>query len=341
MTALVKYDAACKLLAEARRIDEVKDIRDKAVAMQVYAKRARNTKLIADATAIKKRAERRLGEMMEEIRQAGKLAKPPGGSKKRPRKDRVFKKPDPSLATQGIDKNLADRARKAAALPAKDFEESVERAVKRVVAAAEVKGVTGSAATKAHRAAVAAAAKAGGVTEAPKAKVRVVYADPSWDYGAHSQPDYQTDPRDHYPPMTLEEICDLPVKDWVEDDAVLFLWVTSPMLRKSFEVVDAWGFEYKASFVWNKIKHNMGHYNSVRHEFLLVCTRGSCKPDVKKLINSVQSIERGKHSQKPAEFYEIIETLYTHGRKLEMFARCKREGWEHWGHNIDLLEAAE
>ena len=145
--------------------------------------------------------------------------------------------------------------------------------------------------------------------------------------------------------MKLEEICDVPVKEWVEDDAVLFLWVTSPMLMKSREVIDAWGFEYKTSFVWDKIKHNMGHYNSVRHELLLVCTRGSCTPDVKKLFDSVQSIERSKHSQKPAEFYDIIETLCTHGRKLEIFARGKRAGWEVYGHRAELnavmKEAAE
>ena len=59
--------------------------------------------------------------------------------------------------------------------------------------------------------------------------------------------------------MELAAICAEPVSDWVEDDAVLFLWVTSPILEKAFAVIEAWGFQYKASFVWDKIKHNMGH----------------------------------------------------------------------------------
>ena len=78
---LTRYDAACRAVAEAHRIDEVKDIRDKAVALSVYARQARDGELIAHATAIRKRAERRLGELMEDDRKAGKLAK---GTRGRP-----------------------------------------------------------------------------------------------------------------------------------------------------------------------------------------------------------------------------------------------------------------
>lgn len=188
---------------------------------------------------------------------------------------------------------------------------------------------------------IAEAAAAEGITAVPTEKYRIFYADPAWDYGAHEQPDYQTEQRDHYPVMTVEAICAEPVKDWAEDNAVLFLWVTSPILARAFEVIQAWGFEYKASFVWDKIKHNMGHYNSVRHELLLICTRGSCQPDKQQLFDSVQSIERGRHSEKPVEFYDIIETIYTHGRRLEMYARKRRDGWDVYGHLKDLAEAAE
>jgi N6-adenosine-specific RNA methylase IME4 len=195
---------------------------------------------------------------------------------------------------------------------------------------------------------VAAEVEGEGVTPEPQEKYRIIYADPPWSYGDTTLVPHRMglpagDAREHYPTMELSAICALPVNHWVEDNAVLFLWATSPMLQEALQVVNAWGFEYKASFVWDKIKHNMGHYNSVRHEVLLVCTRGSCQPDKQQLFDSVQSIERSdKHSQKPVEFYDIIETLYTHGRKLEMFTRRKRDGWDVYGHVAELNdEAAE
>lgn len=161
-------------------------------------------------------------------------------------------------------------------------------------------------------------------------KYRVIYADPPWKYG-DERDGSTTGATDHYPTMSIAELCDLPVADIAEDNAVLFLWTTSPLLEDSFKVINAWGFRYKSSFVWDKIKHNMGHYNSVRHEFLLICTRGSCTPDVVKLYDSVQAIERTEHSKKPEEFRAIIDTLYTHGNKIELFARQPAAGWEVWG----------
>ena len=160
-------------------------------------------------------------------------------------------------------------------------------------------------------------------------KYRVIYADPPWSYGDKQNIDGLGGAEKHYPTMPLSEICDLPVPS--EENAVLFLWVTSPLLEDSFKVIKAWGFKYKSSFVWDKVAHNMGHYNSVRHEFLLVCTKGSCTPDVQKLFDSVVSIERTEHSRKPAEFRNIIDTLYPTGNRLEMFAREAPDGWDVWG----------
>jgi N6-adenosine-specific RNA methylase IME4 len=136
--------------------------------------------------------------------------------------------------------------------------------------------------------------------------------------------------------MSVNEICSLPVKEISEKDSVLFLWVTSPLLEDAFLVIKAWGFKYKTSFVWDKVKHNMGHYNSVRHEMLLIATKGSCTPDNKKLYDSVQSIERNNnHSEKPIEFLNIIDDLYNYGNKLEMFCRdIKKDKWYGWGNEI-------
>jgi len=166
----------------------------------------------------------------------------------------------------------------------------------------------------------------------PDAKYRVIYADPPWKYGDQLTEAYGA-VKYHYPAMTIKEMCDMPVSELTEPDAVLFMWVTSPLLEECFPIIKAWGFKYKTSFVWDKVKHNMGHYNSVRHEFLLICTKGSCMPDSNKLIDSVQSIERtNKHSEKPEEFRAIIDSLYHHGKKLELFRRGDApKGWEVWG----------
>lgn len=173
------------------------------------------------------------------------------------------------------------------------------------------------------------------IARQPTGKYRIIYADPPWKYGdSRDGLDGTTGATAHYPTMSISELSALPVQEWVDDNAVLFLWVTSPLLFEAQSVFRAWGFSYKACFVWDKIKHNLGHYNSVRHEFLLVCTRGSCVPDEPKLFDSVQSIERTEHSVKPEEFRQMIDHLYPHGQRLEMFARKPVDGWEVYGNEV-------
>jgi len=109
MAELIKYDAARKALAEARDVDEVKDIHDRAAAMEAYARQAKDRQMEADAAAIRLRAEARLGELMQV--QAGTV-----GLAKGRRSDLGFRKTQvvkPTLAEAGIDKNLAHRARSA------------------------------------------------------------------------------------------------------------------------------------------------------------------------------------------------------------------------------------
>lgn len=169
--------------------------------------------------------------------------------------------------------------------------------------------------------------------EWPQDKYRVIYADPPWRYG-NTMPEGTTQPDDHYPLLPLDDICALPVEQLALDDAVLFLWATSPILEDAFQVIHAWGFQYKASFVWDKVKHNMGHYNSVRHEFLLVAVRGSCQPDEAKLFDSVQTVERTGHSEKPEVFREIIQSLYPYGPRIELYGRKSVAGWDVYGNQV-------
>jgi len=140
-----------------------------------------------------------------------------------------------------------------------------------------------------------------------------------------------TEQANHYQLMELEDIKNLDIKSIAENNAVLFLWATSPILEESFEVIKAWGFEYKSSIIWDKEIMVMGHYVGIQHEFLLICTRGACTPFIKELIPSVIRIKKEKHSKKPDKFREIIELLYPYGNKIELFARNKIDGWEVFG----------
>src|SRR5262245_14460621 len=121
---LTHYNNARKSLAAACRVDEVLKIRNEAEAIRAYARQAKDKQLEADAAAIKMRATRRVGEMMEAQRDAGQMAK---GARTPGTKRGTTRDVDQpaSLAELGIDKNLAQQARSYAAVPEKDFEQTV------------------------------------------------------------------------------------------------------------------------------------------------------------------------------------------------------------------------
>lgn len=310
---------AGKALGLAVGIDQVRLVMDVAAAQEVFARRQKlGEEVIGQAHTIKVRALARLGELLQGLEKAS------GGQKGgRKRIDGSRSEPSntpPTLADMGVSKKVAAVAQQLASLPADTREAIAQREttvakVRRERKADELRSVA----------------------RLPDAKYRVLYADPPWAYNdkADEGSVQAGGAARHYPSMSIAQLCDLPVAALCEDHAVLFLWTTSPLLFESAAVIKAWGFSYKASFVWDKVKHNMGHYNSVRHEFLLVCTRGSCTPDVVELFDSVQSIERTTHSTKPEEFRAIIATLYPHGKRLELFARRESAGWDTYGNELE------
>jgi N6-adenosine-specific RNA methylase IME4 len=172
----------------------------------------------------------------------------------------------------------------------------------------------------------------------PDGVYRVIYADPPWEYGDKRTNDEQSgSAASQYPTMSIDEICEMPIREMAATDSVLFLWATAPLLVEAVRVVESWGFTYKAQFVWDKVKGFNGHYNDVRHELLLVATRGSCVPAVESLDPSIVQEKRTKHSRKPDCFYELIERLYPVGEEthVELFARRSRDGWKAWGNQVD------
>ena len=116
---LVRYETARKALAEAHRVDEVKDIRDKAEAMAAYARQAKDTQLIQYATEIKVRAERRCGELLARTDKAKGAA----------RADWKTRSDDATtLQDMGLTKNESSRYQQLAAMPDEHFETAVETA---------------------------------------------------------------------------------------------------------------------------------------------------------------------------------------------------------------------
>lgn len=125
MNQLVKYEAACRALAECKSVDEAKGWADKAAAMQAYGRMAKDKTLEVDAAEIRIRAERRLGEMLAATKTEGGL-KPAATLKRGPvvvSKDHG--KMQPTLSDAGISKDLSSRAQKLAAVPEHEFESEV------------------------------------------------------------------------------------------------------------------------------------------------------------------------------------------------------------------------
>jgi N6-adenosine-specific RNA methylase IME4 len=343
---LVKYDAASRALAIATRIDEVKDIRDKSIAMAAYAKQAKDGKLIANATALRKRAERRLGELMEENRKAGKLAKGTrgqgrpglGGSRKDPPKS------TPTLASQGVDKHLADRARKAAALSEAQFEQQVARAVKVAVAATEGDAAVVKEARKSQqdmkrrRRAERERLLAGKIVALPDKRYGVIVADPEWkDTVWSEETGMDRHAGNHYPTSDAAVIASRNVASISAKDCVLWIWTTNQHLRIALGVMEAWGFEYKSNYCWGKDKFSTGRWNRSKHELLLIGTQGKVPcPAPGTQWESLVMAPRGKHSAKPECFLEMIETYYPNVPKIELNRRGPpRPGWDAWGNEAE------
>lgn len=164
----------------------------------------------------------------------------------------------------------------------------------------------------------------------------VIYADPPWRYENPPIGASNRSIENHYPTMTLEEICNMPVSELATDDAILYLWATAPKLQECFEVVKAWGFEYRTNLVWDKEKIGMGYHARNQHEILLVCKRGQIPPpEAGTQPSSVHREARGKHSAKPHFYYEMIEAAYPQLPKIELFCRSPRKGWSVWGNQSE------
>ncbi len=141
--------------------------------------------------------------------------------------------------------------------------------------------------------------------------------------------------------MSIESIKSLPVPTIAEDNAVLLLWVTYPMLQEGLDVMKAWGFEYKTvAFTWVKENKNggfffgMGRYTRANPEIVLLGKRGKGIPRVSCSVPNLQISTRGKHSEKPSQIRNQIVELFGDLPRIELFARQRAGGWDAWGNEI-------
>ena len=177
-------------------------------------------------------------------------------------------------------------------------------------------------------------------------KFGTVLADPPWLFQNRTgkvAPEHKRLYR--YQTMTNEDIINLPVRDVVLPQSHLYLWVPNALILTGLEVMQAWGFTYKTNLVWYKVRKDggpdrrgVGFYFRNVTEVVLFGVRGNMRTlgPGRRQENIIVSQKR-EHSRKPDQLYKIIESC-SPGPYLELFARCKREGWTVWGDESEKFE---
>jgi N6-adenosine-specific RNA methylase IME4 len=342
--ALDFYDAACRALAKAIAVDEIRAIRGEAAQIVAAARIANNHQAEADAVEIRMRATRKLGQLMRAQKESVGLATGGEHGGRRRQIDGSRANPSivrPTLAMQGISKGLADEARTLSAPSDEDFENTVGEAHDKVARA--MRNVVREIEIKQERERYRERTYQGGTVEdlttlaASGFRAGVIYADPPWAFKVYSGKGKQRSAERHYDTASLDAIKALPVAPLAAANCALFLWGVWPELPGALDVIRAWGFTYKtAAFLWVKQNRNgkgdftgLGFWTRANSEPCLLATKGSplrLAQDVPQVI--WQPV--GEHSAKPAEAARRIERLLA-GPYLDLFARRERPGWTTWG----------
>ena len=190
-------------------------------------------------------------------------------------------------------------------------------------------------------------------------KYNIIYTDPPWKYNdkrtgaGKKNPNGAGGAAKHYACMTVDEIKALPVRSLADENCMLFMWVTFPLLREGLEVISAWGFQYRTlAFSWIKTNKRqnlkqatwfptdpdfyfgIGYYTKSNCELCLLGVKG--KPfKVSDSVSSVIIAPIGRHSEKPAEARKRIVHLCGDIPRVELFARKQAPGWDVWGNEVD------
>ncbi len=168
-------------------------------------------------------------------------------------------------------------------------------------------------------------------------KYQIIYADPPWKY---SDSGCNGACENHYNTMTISDICALPVKEIANDDCVLFLWTTYPMLQEAMTLMEAWGFKYKSiAFQWLKLNKSgkgfyfgLGRWTRGNTEPCLIGVKGKPYKFVRsKGVSQIIEYPLTRHSAKPPIVRDKIIELMGDIPRIELFARDSAAGWDCWG----------
>lgn len=324
---LVALSKARQHLAVCTSIDEVKDIRDKAEAVRAYAKKAGMSLDVQNSAAtVKLLAERRAGELLRG------MEKHEGG---RPSENRSHGETGLRLSDLGLTKTQSHRWQTIAELSENEIEAFSAEASKAHKELTSGKVYKVAKQRKAKEKVNGHAVLEGVVDDlnmliSEGKSFTTIYADPPWRYGNQGT---RAATDNHYDTMTVAQICAEPVVKLATDDARLFLWTTTSFLRESFDVIDAWGFEYKSQVIWCKPQMGIGNYCRVSHEILMIAAKKGPWDERDKNIKSWLVEPRGKHSKKPDAFRRIVERL-SPGPYLEMYGREAKDGWTTYGNQV-------
>lgn len=190
---------------------------------------------------------------------------------------------------------------------------------------------------------------------------RVIAVDPPWKFITRSDKGLGRSAERHYHCMTLDDIKALPIADLAAKDCVLLIWVTDPMIRQAWEVVEAWGFRYTTvAFYWGKTTGDgsdkdhfgMGYWTRANPEQawsaaldmddgnqVHMFAKGHPKRQARNVRRWIVSPVR-EHSRKPDEFFDRTERLLS-GPYLELFSREDRPGWTTWGNEVGKFRRAQ
>lgn len=170
---------------------------------------------------------------------------------------------------------------------------------------------------------------------------QVILADPPWKFSGNSDAKPGKNVRKHYPTLTPAEISAIPVKALAARDALLLMWVTVPTAEIAMGVIRAWGFRYKSQLVWPKGRIGTGYYARNEHELVYIARRGRFPVTPPAMFpTSIVAGSRREHSRKPEWVHEKIEARFPELAKLELFARCQRDGWTAMGNQTDKFDGA-